>query len=56
MMKVAHLSNSYPKWIAHEIGDMKVSVQIDRNPYKLPIDSLYEMAARINKKDRFFCQ
>ena len=32
---------------------MKVHVQIKQNPYGLPAETLYEMAARINKKRSF---
>jgi hypothetical protein len=32
---------------------MKIEVEIDENPYDLPIEGLFEMAARINKKRSF---
>ncbi|MBE1553025.1 phosphoribosyltransferase family protein [Sporosarcina limicola] len=53
-MKIAHSSICYPNQYIHEVGEsMKVDVRIDKNPYGLPRESLYEMAARINKKRSF---
>ncbi|WP_301107564.1 phosphoribosyltransferase family protein [Sporosarcina sp.] len=53
-MKATHSSIYYPKKYTHEIGDsMKVEVQIDANPLGLSLETMYEMAARINKKRSF---
>jgi hypothetical protein len=35
------------------IGDFEVAIQITANPLQLPLDSLFQMAARINKKRSF---
>ncbi|RLQ95525.1 phosphoribosyltransferase family protein [Falsibacillus albus] len=35
------------------IDGLRVKINIDRNPYQIPLDSLFEMAARINKKRGF---
>ncbi|MFD2370609.1 phosphoribosyltransferase family protein [Brevibacillus sp. GCM10020057] len=35
------------------LGDLHVSIQIQENPYNIPLNSLFEMAARINKKRGF---
>jgi hypothetical protein len=53
-MKTSHSSIYYPSKYTHEVcGSMKVHVQIKKNPYELPAETLYEMAARINKKRSF---
>ncbi|WP_049665554.1 phosphoribosyltransferase family protein [Bacillus sp. FJAT-27231] len=53
-MKTAHSSIYYPNRYSHKIGgSLEVNVQIDSNPYGLPAEVLYEMAARINKKRSF---
>ncbi|MEK4027610.1 MULTISPECIES: phosphoribosyltransferase family protein [Bacillaceae] len=53
-MNIAHSSIYYPNQYTHKIGEsLEVNVQIDANPYRLPADALYEMAARINKKRSF---
>ena len=53
-MKISHSSIYYPSKYTHEVCEsMKVHVQIKQNPYGLPAESLYEMAARINKKRSF---
>ena len=53
-MKISHSSIYYPSKHTHEVCEsMKVHVQIEHNPYELPAETLYEMAARINKKRSF---
>lgn len=53
-MKTLHSSIYYPSRYTHEVCEtMQVHVQIDQNPYELSVESLYEMAARINKKRSF---
>ena len=53
-MKATHSSIYYQKKYKHEVGDsMVVDVQIDSNPLGLSVETMYEMAARINKKRSF---
>ena len=53
-MKTSHSSIYYPSKYTHEVCEtMQVHVQIEQNPYELSVESLYEMAARINKKRSF---
>ena len=53
-MKTSHSSIYYPNKYTHEVCDsMKVHVQIEQNPFGLSAETLYEMAARINKKRSF---
>lgn len=53
-MKATHSSIYYQKKYKHEVGDsMAVDVQIDSNPLNLSVETMYEMAARINKKRSF---
>ncbi|WCF08366.1 phosphoribosyltransferase family protein [Paenibacillus thiaminolyticus] len=35
------------------LGDLQVTIEITRNPFNLPPDTLFRMAARINKKRSF---
>jgi hypothetical protein len=35
------------------VGDLRVTVSIKENPFRLPLDTLFSMAARINKKRAF---
>lgn len=37
----------------HILDDLKVIIQVSNNPLNLPLESLFEMAARINKKRSF---
>ncbi|WP_160117551.1 phosphoribosyltransferase family protein [Filibacter tadaridae] len=53
-MKTAHSSICCPSQFTHNVGEsMTVDVKINHNPFGLPPNSLYEMAARINKKRSF---
>ena len=53
-MKTSHSSICYPSKYTHEVCEsMQVHVQIEQNPYELSVETLYEMAARINKKRSF---
>ncbi|PAQ14248.1 hypothetical protein CD798_11485 [Bacillaceae bacterium SAOS 7] len=53
-MKTAHLSIYYQSLFTHKLGEfLDVTVQVKDNPYGLSAESLYEMAARINKKRSF---
>jgi Phosphoribosyl transferase/TRSP domain C terminus to PRTase_2 len=53
-MKTSHSSIYYPSKFTHEVCEsMQVHVQIEQNPYGLSVETLYEMAARINKKRSF---
>jgi len=53
-MKIARSSTYYPNQYIHKIGEnLTVDITIDANPYELPVETLYEMAARINKKRSF---
>ncbi|MGG3451184.1 phosphoribosyltransferase family protein [Domibacillus aminovorans] len=53
-MKTTHSSIYYPNQYTHNInGSLEVDIRIEANPYNLPVESLYEMAARINKKRSF---
>ncbi|MBO0587815.1 phosphoribosyltransferase family protein [Sporosarcina sp. E16_8] len=53
-MKISHSSICYPSRYTHEVCEtMQVHVQIEQNPYELSVETLYEMAARINKKRSF---
>lgn len=53
-MKTSHSLICYPSKYTHEVCEsMQVHVQIEQNPFELSVKSLYEMAARINKKRSF---
>ena len=53
-MKTSHSSIYYPSKYTHNVCEsMKVHVQIKQNPLELRAETLYEMAARINKKRSF---
>jgi len=53
-MKTAHSSIYYPSRYTHKVDEnLVVEVELTKNPYELPAEALYEMAARINKKRSF---
>ena len=53
-MKTVHSSIYYQNQYTHKVCEsMQVSVQVNQNPYAIPPETLYEMAARINKKRSF---
>lgn len=53
-MKTTHSSIYYPNQYTHNIsGSLEAEIRIAANPYHIPAESLYEMAARINKKRSF---
>jgi hypothetical protein len=53
-MKTTHSSIYYRNQYTHNInGSLEVDIRIEANPYDIPAESLYEMAARINKKRSF---
>lgn len=35
------------------LGDLSVSISVENNPFQIPLDSMFSMAARINKKRAF---
>jgi hypothetical protein len=54
IMKKTHSSICLPNQHSYKIGEsLKVTVQVEENDFQLPVDSLFEMAARINKKRAF---
>ncbi|MFD1929839.1 phosphoribosyltransferase family protein [Sporosarcina siberiensis] len=53
-MKTARSSIYCPSRFTHKVGEsLVVEVELTENPYDLPAETLYEMAARINKKRSF---
>lgn len=48
-----HQSASRDKHTYDIMGDLKVHVTVTENPFDLPLDALFSMAARINKKRAF---
>ncbi|WP_438313449.1 phosphoribosyltransferase family protein [Sporosarcina sp. FA9] len=53
-MKTAHSSIYYPSRYTHKVDEsLVIEVALTKNPYELPAETLYEMAARINKKRSF---
>ncbi|MBP2000841.1 hypothetical protein J2Z69_001872 [Paenibacillus shirakamiensis] len=41
------------KHLYNILEDLEVTIEVTRNPFQLPLDLLFEMAARINKKRSF---
>lgn len=53
-MKTVRSSTYYLNQYTHKIGEnLTVGIKIEANPYELPVETLYGMAARINKKRSF---
>jgi hypothetical protein len=46
-------SSNTSKHLYKIIGDLQITLKVTRNPFNLPLDSLFGMAARINKKRSF---
>ncbi|MDN3016796.1 phosphoribosyltransferase family protein [Paenibacillus sp. BSR1-1] len=47
------LTLSKKKYTFHILDSINVEIEVTENPYQLPIDDLFTMAARINKKRTF---
>lgn len=50
---LSHSCNNPIKLTYDVLGDLKVQVNITHNPYDIPPDCLFSMAARVNKKRSF---
>ncbi|CAH1207866.1 hypothetical protein PAECIP111893_02798 [Paenibacillus plantiphilus] len=46
-------SHNQKKYTYNIAGNLEVSITVQRNPFDLPLDTLFKMAARINKKRSF---
>lgn len=46
-------SHNRKKYTYNIAGDLEVAITVQRNPFALPLDALFGMAARINKKRSF---